>query len=248
MLFFVDESYKQSNHHNPKTTLAGVMVREEAMRSLDTDLFNLKKRFLKIEEPWEKELKGRKLLSRRDIESPRNREFVEELLSVCRLHGVVPFAVVQDGRATLVGQPDLLPWLYRGILWRADTYLRENYPERMAVVIFDRIDRETSKKIAISFNNFMFKHRWGQGYTNVMVTPLFANSEITPGLQIADVVAYCVNERYAGRRGDSDPCLEKFFKGFRDLTFNYQDPEDENRNLWGFAAIRPRPHDQGAPE
>lgn len=236
MLFFVDESYKPTSHPNPKTTFAGVMLREEVMRAVETDLFNLKRRFLKVAQPWEKELKGRLLLSRRHIESPKNRELVEELLFLCRLHDIVPFAVVQDGTIRLASQADLLPDLYRGILWRADTFLKQKYPQRMAVVIFDRIDRETAKKTAISFNNFMFRHRWGQGYTNLVVTPLFANSIITPGLQIADVIAYCVNERYAGRRGH----LEDFFRGFKELTFNYQDPQDERRNFWGFAAIPTR--------
>ncbi len=63
-------------------------------------------------------------------------------------------------------------------------------------------------------------------------TPFFCDSEVSPGIQLADVLAYCVNERYVGRRG----YLEEYFQRFRELAFNYQNP-DENLNLWGIQLI-----------
>jgi hypothetical protein len=51
---------------------------------------------------------------------------------------------------------------------------------------------------------------------------------------LADVLAYCVNERYVGRR----EYLEEYFQRFRDLAFNYQNPET-NLNLWGIQQIPP---------
>jgi hypothetical protein len=46
-------------------------------------------------------------------------------------------------------------------------------------------------------------------------------------------LAYCVNERYVGRRGH----LEEIFSQFRDLSFTYQNP-DEDVVMWGFTMVR----------
>lgn len=65
-----------------------------------------------------------------------------------------------------------------------------------------------------------------------MPVPSFSDSIVTPGIQLADVLAHCVNERYVGRRGR----LEEYFSQFRDLPFTYQNP-DEGVVMWGFTMI-----------
>jgi hypothetical protein len=141
---------------------------------------------------------------------------------------------VQDGTLTLASDSEKLPNLYRALIRRVNVFMQLKFPNDRAVFFFDGIDHNTNRKIAISFNNFMQKHHWGRAYVHVIPTPFFCDSIVSPGIQVADVVAYCVNERYVGRRG----YLEEYFLKFRDLTSNHQDP-DEGFNLWGFVMIPP---------
>jgi hypothetical protein len=236
MLVFVDESYRKPQEPNAKSTFGAVVVHEQRYRELDTKLFELKRVFWKVENSYDFELKGRDLLSERAISLPKNREFVSQLVFLCKEVGAVLFAVVQDGTITLASESNRLPNLYRALLWRVNAFMQERFREDRAMLFFDGIDRQTNRKVAISFNNFMQRHHWGRAYENALPTPFFCDSEVSPGIQLADVVAYCVNERYVGRRG----YLEDYFQQFRDLAFNYQNP-DENLNLWGIQMIPPEP-------
>lgn len=235
-MVFVDESYRKPDEPNAKSTFGGVLVREQAYRELDTKLFQLKRHFWNVENSYDFELKGRLLMNEGALELPKNREFIEQLIYLCREEDTILFAVVQDGSITLASESNRLPNLYRALLWRVNTFMQEKFPEDRAVFFFDGIDHKTNQKVAISFNNFMQRHRWGKGYQNILPTPFFCDSEVSPGVQIADVLAYCVNERYVGRRG----YLEDYFQRFRELTFNYQNP-DENTEFWGFQRIPPEP-------
>lgn len=230
MLVFIDESYKQANHSNPKTTYGAVLIEKSQYREFDTKLFNLKKRFFKVEQPHDMELKGRLLLSEQAIEMPKNRSLVEQILYLCKETGVVPIAITQDGTITMTGKSDRLPDLYKGILWRINAYMNENHPDGVATLFFDDIERQSNLNIAINFTSFMYRHAWGRSYLNILPVPFFCNSLVSPGTQIADIVAYCVNERYTGRRG----YLEDVFMELRNQTYN---TVDEGIDLWGIQAI-----------
>jgi len=234
MLVFVDESYRKAAEPNAKSTFSAFLVQEQRYRELDAKLFELKRHFWKCEHSYDFELKGRELLSEHAIDLPKNREFVSQLTFLCKEVSSVLFAVVQDGTLTLASESERLPNLYRSLLRRVNTFMQESAPNDRATFFFDGIDHKTNRKAAISFNNFMHRHHWGKAYLHVLPTPGFCDSMVSPGIQIADVVAYCVNERYVGRRGHLEDCFQKF----RELAFNYQDP-DESSNLWGFTMVAP---------
>lgn len=234
MLIFVDESYRKAEEQNAKSTFSAVLIEEKRYRELDKKLFELKRVFWRVENAYDFELKGRELLNERAISLPKNREFTSQLIFPCKEVGSVVFAVVQHGTLTLASQSNRLPNLYRALLWRVNTFMQEKFPDDRATFFFDGIDHATNRKVAISFNNFMHRHHWGRAYQHVPPTPFFCDSEVSPGIQLADLLAYCVNERYVGRRG----YLEEYFQRFRELAFNYQNPET-NLNLWGIQLIPP---------
>jgi len=237
VLVFVDESYRRAEEPNAKSTFSAVLIEEQRYRELDKKLFELKRVFWKVENSYDFELKGRELLSERAISLPKNREFTSQIIFLCKEVGSVVLAVVQPGSLTLASQSNRLPSLYRALLWRVNTFMQEKFPNDRATFFFDGIDHETNRKIAISFNYFMHRHHWGKAYQHVLPTPFFCDSEVSPGIKLADVLAYCVNERYLGRRG----YLEEYFQRFRELAFNYQNP-DSNLSLWGIQLI---PADEG---
>ena len=234
MLVFVDESYHAGTDPNAKSTFSAVLIQERRYREFDMKLFDLKKHFWKVANPYDMELKGRQLLSSRALNLPKHRDFVEQFITLCKEVGAVFFAVVQDGIFPLASESNRLPNLYRSLVRRINTFMADKYPDHQAVLFFDGIDHRTNQKIAISFNNFMYRHHWGQASKNILPTPFFCDSEVSPGIQIADVLAYCVNQRYGGRRG----YLEDIFLQFRELSYNHEDP-DENFTLWGIQMVKP---------
>ena len=62
MLVFVDESYHEQTDLNAKSTFSAVLIEDKRYREFDKKLFDLKKHFWKVQNPYEMELKGRKLL------------------------------------------------------------------------------------------------------------------------------------------------------------------------------------------
>ncbi len=156
MLTFIDESY------GPEPigfiTHSAILVRESINRELSRELFNLKKLFWKVNEPTDLEIKGRNLLSNRAIRRPKNREFVEEIISLMRILKITPFAIIMKGPvSSLTGQSEYLHRVYKYLIERVDLFIRENCPENIATIIFDSKDRATNRRVAINFTNFLFK-------------------------------------------------------------------------------------------
>ena len=95
MLVFVDESeWPRPKTPGGYTVWAGVGVPSVRNREFFRELFNLPNQKLwQKEEPYDLEIKGRFLLGSRGMRSPRKLEFVEEILALCKLNGIVAFAV-----------------------------------------------------------------------------------------------------------------------------------------------------------
>ena len=241
MLAFIDESYQTLAPTDVWTALAAVCIPREKMREVAKDLFRLKKRFWGVARPDEIELKGAKLLNPRAIQLPKNRDLAQQLTSLCRLHEIVPFAVAQKSAEGLelsrLRDAGDLPDLHKGIVRRVREFIRDKAPERKALLFFDERDRETNRRISRAFRGFLFRSREGQQMEEIVEVPFFYDSEITPAGQIADVVAYVMCSRYAGRR--TDPYLEGVFAELRRLTHNASGTHEDGKvwRMWGLSAL-----------
>ncbi|MFW6133259.1 MAG: DUF3800 domain-containing protein [Planctomycetota bacterium] len=237
MLAFIDESYQQLDAGPIWTGLAAVCLCQETSRDIARELFKLKRRFWKVSGPDEIELKGSRLLGTRGIQSPRNRDFVFEVLSLCKLYDITPFAVAQESTEGLslerLKDSGILPDLHRGILRRVYRFMSDRYPKRQAVLAFDERNRQDNRRISRAFRNYLFKSREGQELDQLVETPFFYDSCITPAGEIADIVAYLMCTRYATDRNRTDPPLEEFFTRFRELTYNPQANDWSDKRLWG---------------
>ena len=241
MLVFLDESYQLLQKNDVWIALSAVCLLKEHSREIAKELYNLKKRFWKIGTPDDIEIKGSKLLNRRGIQSPRNRDFIQEIISLCKLYKIIPFAVAQRHPEGLelsrLKEEGLLPDLHKAILRRVHRILLDKYPNRWAVLCFDERNRQDNRRISRAFRNYLFRSKEGQELQQIIETPFFYDSQITPAGEIADIVAYIMCARYAGRKGEVDPVLENFFTDFRGLTYNPQADDWSSNQLWGFSAL-----------
>ena len=103
MLVFVDESeWPRPKDPDGFTVWAAIAIPPRRGREFFREIYRLEEKFWKVTEPYEFEIKGRLLLNKTAVTSPKKREFCEEIVSLCKLSGVKAFAVG-------LKNPDTLP-------------------------------------------------------------------------------------------------------------------------------------------
>ena len=231
MLVFID----QSGDIHPKDStrrpvLAAVCLRETRSRDLSRQMFNIKKRL--TEKPEEFELKGHKLLTRKTFEKrPAKRELVESTFELISNLDLTAFAIVMERPSVIPAlQPGMLPNQYRYILQRVNLLLEADFENDMALLIFDGQGPNFGRDLSSAISGFLFKHAEGQSYTRIVETPLFVDSKITPGIQIADMIASCVrqyqeNELYRRPLPAGDPFLSAISRYYRCIQQKTKDLE-----------------------
>ena len=210
MLIFIDESeWPRPRVPGGYTVWAGVGVPSDTSKEFFRELFNLEKKIWNKEEPYEFEIKGRYLLSRRGLESPRRREFAEEMFSLCKLSRLIVFAVGLRYSQTPTLQGTVEPNTYlmiRDMVERVDAMMLESRPSEQAVMVFDSQEDKKDRERALEFGNYLYGTPQGRRISHVSDTPLFASSSVTKGLQIADVFAYALAQQNMGRTDISRYC------------------------------------------
>lgn len=89
MLVFADESeWPKPSAPGGYTVWAAVALQPQLSKTFSREIFNLERKFWRINEPHEFEIKGRMLLNKRALTSPKKIEFVEEVLSICKRYQV----------------------------------------------------------------------------------------------------------------------------------------------------------------
>ena len=206
MLVFIDESeWPKPSAPSGYTVWAAVALQPQLSKSFSREIFNLERKFWRINEPHEFEIKGRMLLSSRALTSPKKVEFVEEVVSLCKHYQLLTFAVgmQQLEEPMLAGfssEESRIFRVYHYLLERVEAMMQESYLDDMAMVLLDSADKETNKRRAIAFGNFLYGHEAGKSIQKIVETPFFVSSSLTPGIQIADLFAYAVAQQNLGRK------------------------------------------------
>jgi len=202
-MVFVDEpEWPRPKTPGGYTVWAGVAIHSSKSRELFRELFNLEKKLWKVSEPYDFEIKGRLLLSKRGLTSPKKREFIEEVLSLCKLSHVTTFAIGLRYPQTPTMQGIAEPNTYlviSDLLERVEAMMAESFPTELAVIVFDSQEDKKDKERALEFGNYLYGTVQGRLISHVADTPIFASSTVTKGLQIADVSAYALAQQNMGR-------------------------------------------------
>jgi hypothetical protein len=217
MFAFIDESYqKPRGGATYYTTYSAVMIAQETSRDFSRELFNLKKSWPdQSQQP--PELKGRILLSERKRKRPDYCKLVDSILDLLERRKAVPFAVTSKGPVkSLKSGRTYFPKQLQFLLERVKNYTALKSPQKLAVPVIDNVEDKTNRTIAEAMSNFLFRSAFGQAFAHMVDFPTFGDSRTTPGIQIADLVAYCVSAHHAGRAD-----LEIVFNRLRGMTHNW---------------------------
>lgn len=203
MLIFVDESeWPRPKDPTGFTVWAAVAIHPTKSRAFVREVYTLTKKFWKVTEPYEFEIKGRLLLSNTGVTSPKKQEFCDEIVSLCKLHGVKAFAIGLKNPDNLAFRPLTEPLVYRAytrLLERIEAFIVEEHPEEMAIIALDSADEATDTQRALAFGNFLYGSPQGRSLSHIVETPFFVSSKATTGIQIADMIAYALAQQNQGR-------------------------------------------------
>jgi hypothetical protein len=150
------------------------------------------------DDPTLLELKGAYLAAEKVYEEiPKVRELVDSVIDLhANIHAV--FALIMQKPICIPKpQPGHLAVQYRNLLEAIQRHMevtRDNEKD-LAVVIFDEYDRQTDANIVHAIGRFIFQSYEPilnkQNRTlRIVETPLFVNSALSSGLQLADLFAY----------------------------------------------------------
>jgi len=107
------------------------------------------------------------------------------------------FAIVMPRPSSKPYTPpgQLTRWHYF-MLQRIHSHMKALQHSRIATIVSDEYGREQDAELAAGISNFLFRSSEGQQYDSILETPLFVDSGLCPGIQIADVFAYVGRQYY----------------------------------------------------
>jgi hypothetical protein len=208
MWFFVDESWSADTCKPKFGVLLGILVKDEDLARLDKFLFSVRKKYFGDANAKNKsfELKGKDLLSKYILKQyqqgksgksiPRNLCIVKEMLNYpteyffLKIFASTVFSMTKRHPPLLSPNPRALSDPFKRLIENVSTAAKEDAPGRKVTLVFDqRIGAQ--KDIAIAIYNYVA----GMKLANIEIFPYFAVSNVSPGVQFADVMAYLLAKK-----------------------------------------------------
>ncbi|MBN1145619.1 MAG: DUF3800 domain-containing protein [Anaerolineales bacterium] len=126
--------------------------------------------------------------------------YADEVLGICQRYDCRVFASIIDYQSPAV-QPQLIDFSGLGFLRKDYAYLFERFfyyledlPVReMGAVIFDELERSKSHILHEQMGKYFLATQKGRERSALIIPePLFVHSDLTTGIHLADLVAYCI--------------------------------------------------------
>lgn len=150
--------------------------------------------------------------------------YVEELLTLCNQYRLKIFASIttEPIRDTDGGGDFFLRRDYVYLLERMYYYLEDKRQEDQGVLVFDELEKTQSHILIGQIENYFKKTSNGRLRSNLLIPePFFVHSDLTTGVQIADLIAYIITwgMRLRGMNKPARPELNKFIELIKPLRY-----------------------------
>ena len=174
---------------------------------------------------------------------PAKRVYADSVMDLIRNLDVTIFAMVMErpDRAIYRGD-DYLQTQHRWILERVDALIELKETGRMATLVFDGRDPAENVRLDRCFSNFLFRSVEGRAMTRIVPGVLFVDSEITPGIKLADFCAYILRVYYECELDRQDPrgdpylaTIKRYAEIIRRKTFDWEDESGDKS--WGIRTM-----------
>ncbi|MDA8125441.1 MAG: DUF3800 domain-containing protein [Deltaproteobacteria bacterium] len=232
MWFFVDESWSADTCIPKFGVLLGVLVKDEELLKLDKFLFSVRRKYYGSTNAKNRnlELKGKDLLNKYILKqcipgksTPKNLCIVKEMLSYppseiyLKIFASTVFSATNRHPPLLSPNPKLLSEPFKHLIENVSEAASKDAAGRKVTLVFDqRIGPQT--EIAIAINNYVA----GMKLPNIEIFPYFAVSQVSPGVQFADVMAYLLAKRTENDRLYK-PIIMELYNFMKELCWESQD-------------------------
>jgi len=118
--------------------------------------------------------------------------FVKQTLALCKKHECKVFAAINLNAPRTINRITMLRKDYVYLFERFYYYLSKS--QRQGVVVFDELDISKSLILKQQMSAYFIKSGKGRKRSNLVIPEcLFVHSDLTTGVQIADIIAYIIN-------------------------------------------------------
>lgn len=121
-------------------------------------------------------------------------EFVREVLSICIRHHCWALASVISRESPRPSTDEVLRKDYAYLFERFCYLLVDQFPGSMGIIVFDELEKSRSHILVGQMDRY-FKHTAkGRRRSDCIIPePFFVHSELTTGIQVADLIAYIIS-------------------------------------------------------
>lgn len=207
MLSFIDISgnFHSTPDQDPYIVAAAVTVRQRQIGFLTREMHNLKRDILGNETL---EIKSTNFLNKDTLADPSKNKhrFIDAVFYNCidNCDCYYSAVIIKNEPIEKVFRRERLSKHYIYLLQRIQqTAIRQHCDT--AIVIIDNSNRRVDKWAAYAFNNYLYRTEDGKNLNCILEVPIFADSEMTMGIQLADLVAGLLRQYYThGLNRNSD--------------------------------------------
>jgi len=226
MLFFFDETFRESVRGHRLSALCGIAIPEDLLSQITTDVYMMKYSSFGEQFAKERELKAKTLFKPRSFHNQRAGKgspyltFVLDMLRYIKRQKIVTFGVVCFDVEMITfscNDPYDLDRTYKALFEQIDGYMSREFPNRKAKLVFDDVGYGANNSRATAITNFFNRTSVGRGYDTIIRTPFFAISQAhNVGLQLADMMTGIVGMRFQGKRE-----IMPYWRLLHDMLYTY---------------------------
>lgn len=218
ILFYVDEAGSPDSHdvpllegQTPLFILSAVALRGSSWRDLDRGLLGLKKTYFLPEmkafeaaDPIRRryehfEIKGKELLRPGNARSRRRMVFVRKVFNLADGFGARLFAAIWRKSANApTDSVSMYTHSFQILSERFQHYCEEL--NELGIIVADSRTHGLDFTVAAGHLSFIFGHPEGRQYTRLIEAPMFADSVLSAGVQLADMLGSCLYGYYYQRK------------------------------------------------
>lgn len=170
--------------------------------------------------------------------------FVKELLEIVGGFRCKIFATIVSKEFDRTDTPEFLRKDYVYLLERYYYFLDEKKEQPSGIIVFDETEKNHSQRLIQQIENYFKKTSKGKMRSNLLIPePLFVHSDLTTGVQIADIVAYIISWglRLKGMETDNvRPELSNLVELVKLLRYRTvrEVESGKNREIWSITFVQ----------
>lgn len=147
--------------------------------------------------------------------------YVNDVFEICERYGCRAFASIVETNAPGSGG-DGLRKDYAYLFQRFFYFLEDRVPQEQGIIVFDELEKSRSHILIEQSHKYFKETAVGRRRASLVIPePLFVHNDLTTGVQIADLIAYCISWGFRtsqmSKRARAD--LGRYSKQIADLRY-----------------------------